>query len=84
MVIFNNANSDKKKLYVRLADRPIKEKYSNHKRALRHEKYENRTELLNVSGDRNAVTSTFQYSVATKVHGNTSSIICLLCLTGKL
>ena len=34
-----------KKLYVSLADRPIKEKYSNHKRALRNEKYENRTEV---------------------------------------
>ena len=40
--------------------------------------------LLNVSGNRNVVTSTFPYSIATKVHGNTSSIICQLCLTEKL
>ena len=83
--VSNDENSDKK-FYFRLADTPFKERYRNHKRDFKHEKYENCTEFAKYIWQlkRSNINFSIKYSIASKVSGSHSSIICPLCITEKL
>ena len=83
--VTNDANNDKK-FYFGLADTLFKERYKNHTWDFKHEKYENSTELVKYIWQlkRSNINFSIKYSIASKVSGNPSSIICQLCLTEKL
>ena len=83
--VSNDANNDKK-FYFGLEDMPFKERYRNHTRDFKHEKYENSTELVKYIWKlkRSNINFSIKYSITSKVGGNPSSIICQLCLTEKL
>ena len=80
----NNKNS-KKKFYFSLADTPFKERYRKHTRDFKHEKYENCTKLAKYIWQLKCSNINFsiKYSIASKVSGNPSSVICQLCITEK-
>ena len=82
--VFNDKNSEKK-FYFGLACTPFKERYRNHTRNFKHEKYENCTELAKYIWQlkRSNINFSIKYSIASKVSGNPSSIICPLCITEK-
>ena len=84
-----NASNDKtakKKFYFGLADTPFKGRYRNHTRDFKHEKHENCTELAKYIWQLKCSNINFaiKYSIASKVSGNPSSIVCPLCITEKL
>ena len=83
--VSDDGNSDKK-FYFGLADTPFKERYRNHTRDFKHEKYENCTELAKYIWQlkRSNINFCIKYSIASKVSGNPSSITCSLCITEKL
>ena len=83
--VFNDKNSEKK-FYFGLACTLFKERYRNHTRDSKHEKYENCTELAKYIWQlkRSNINFSIKYSIASKVSGNPSSIICPLCITEKL
>ena len=60
--------------------------YRNHTSDFKHEKYENSTELAKYIWQlkRTNINFSIKYSIASKVIGHPSSIICQLCLTEKL
>ena len=82
----SNDKNRQKKFYFGLADTPFKEWYRNHTRDFKHEKYENSTELAKYIWQlkRSNINFFIKYSIASKVRGNLSSIICPLCTTEKL
>ena len=82
--VSNDENSDKK-FYFGLADTPFKERYRNHTRDFKHENYENCTELAKYIWQlkQSNINFSIKYSIASKVSGNPSSVICLLCITEK-
>ena len=82
--VSNDENSGKK-FHFGLADTPFKERYRNHTRDFKHEKYENCTELAKYIRQlkQSNINFSIKHSIASKVSGNPSSIICLLCITEK-
>ena len=83
--VSNDENSNKK-FYLGLADTLFKERYINHTRDFKHEKYENCTELAKYIWQlkRNNINFSIKCSMASNVSGNPSSIIRPLCITEKL
>ena len=83
--VSKDENSDKK-FYFGLADIPFKERYRNHTRDFKHEKYENCTKLAKYIRQlkRSNINFSIKYSIASKVSENPSSLICPLCITEKL
>ena len=83
--VSNDENSDKKFYFV-LADTRFKERCRNHTKDLKHKKYENCTELAKYVWylKRSNINFSIKYSIASKVSGNLSSIICPLYITEKL
>ena len=83
--VSNDKNSNKK-FYFGLADTPFKERYRNHTKDFKHEKYENCTELVKYiwQSKRGNINFSIKYSIVSKVSGNPSSIICPLCIAEKL
>ena len=88
IILRADASSDEnsnKKFFFSLADTIFKERYRNQTRGFKHEKYENCTELVKYTSQlkRSKINFPIKYSIASKVSGNPSSIICPLCLTEK-
>ena len=81
-----NDSNDEEKFYFGLADTTFKERYRNHIRDFKHEKYENSTELAKYIWQLKCDNISFSVksSVITKVYGNPNSLLCKLCLTEKL
>ena len=72
--------------YFGLTDTTFKERYQNHNRDFKHEKYENNTELAKYIWQlrRNNISFSDKWKVITKVYGNPNPVLCKLCLTEKL
>ena len=83
--VTNSSNSEHK-FYFGLADTTFKERYRNHTRDFRHQKYENSTELAKYIWQlkRNNISFSVKWTIITKVYGNPNSLLCKLCLTEKL
>ena len=83
--VSNDANSNKK-IYLVLSETTFKERYRIHKREFRPEMFENSTKLPKYIWQlkRSNINFTIKYSIALKVHGNPSPIICKSCFTEKL
>ena len=83
--VSNDENSNKK-FYCGLADTPFKERYRNNTKNFKHEKYENCLQLAKHiwQYNRSNIRFSIKYSIASKVSGNASSIVCPLCITEKL
>ena len=81
----NNSN-DAEIFYFGLADTTFKERYRNHIRDFKHEKYENRTELTNYIWQlkRDHINFSVKWTAITKVYGSPNPLLCKLCLTEKL
>ena len=69
-----------------LADTTFKERYRNHIRDFKHEKYENSTELAKYIWQlkRDNISFSVKWTVITKVYGSPNPLLCKLCLTEKL
>ena len=81
----NNSN-DEEKFYFGLTDTTFKERYRDHNRDFKHEKYENSTELakyiwqLKLDNIRFSV----KWTIITKMYGSPNPLLCILCSTEKL
>ena len=75
-----------KKFYFGLTGATFKERYRNHIRDFKQEKYENCTELAKYIWQlkRSNINFSIKYSMASNVSGNPSSIIYPLSITEKL
>ena len=69
-----------------LADTTFKERYRNHIRDFKHEKYENSTELakyiLQLKSDNSS--SSVKWTIIAKVYWTPNPLLCKLCLTEEL
>ena len=74
------------KIYFGLTDNTFKEKYSNHNRDFKHEKYENSTELAKYIWQLkcDSIRFSVKWRIETKVYGSPNRLFCKLCLTEKL
>ena len=81
-----NDSNDEGKFYFGLADTTFKERYRNHIRDFKHEKYENSTELAKYIWQlkRDNISFSVKWTVITKVYGSPNPLLCKLCLTEKL
>ena len=81
-----NDSNDEEKFYFGLADTTFKERYRNHIRDFKHEKYENSTELAKYIWQlkRDNISFSVKWTVITKVYGSPNPLLCKLCLTEKL
>ena len=70
------------KLYYGQRYTSFKERYGNHKRSFRHERYKNDTELSIYIWDLTSAHKlpTIKWSIVRKIHGNTKSVFCKICL----
>ena len=82
--VVNDSNDEK--FYFRLADTTFKERYRNHIRDFKYEKYENSTELAKYIWQlkRDNISFSVKWTVITKVYGSPNPLLCKLCLTEKL
>ena len=82
--VSNNKDNDSK-FYYGLTEMSFKERYGNHKRSFRHERYRNDTELSKYIWDLTCAhkVPTIKWSIVRKMHGNAKSYFCKLCLTEK-
>ena len=70
--------------YYGLTETSFKERYGNHKRSFKHERYKNDTELSKYIWHlTSAKVPTIKWSIVRKIHENTKSGFCKLCLTEK-
>ena len=81
-----NDSNDEEKFYFGLADTTFKERYNNHNRDFKHEKYENSTELAKYIWQlkRDKISFSVKWTIITKVYGSPNPLMCKLCLTEKL
>ena len=81
-----NDSNDKENFYFGLADTTFKERYRNHIRDFKHEKYENRTELAKYIWrlKRDNISFSVKWTVITNVYGSPNPLLSKLCLTEKL
>ena len=81
-----NDSNDEEKFYFGLADTTFKERYRNHIRDFKHEKYENSTELAKYIWQlkRDNISFSVKWTIITKVYGSPNPLLCKLCLTEKL
>ena len=81
----SNNKDNETKFYYGLTETSFKERYGNHKRSFRHERYKNDTELSKYIWDLTSAhkVPTIKWSIVRKIHGNTKSDFCKLCLTEK-
>ena len=81
-----NKSNDEEKFYFGLADTTFKERYRNHIRDFKHEKYENSTELAKYMWQlkRDNISFSVNWTVITKVYGSSYPLLCKSCLTEKL
>ena len=83
--VTNEANNDQK-FYFGLAETTFKERYNNHKRDVKHIKYQYNTELTKYIWNlkNNSIQYNIHWKVVDKVYGNANLTMCKLCLTEKL
>ena len=81
-----NDSNDEEKFYFGLADTTFKERYNNHNRDFKHEKYENSAELAKyiLQVKRNKISFSGKWTIITKVYGSSNPLMCKLCLTEEL
>ena len=77
--VSNEANSDQK-FYFGLAEATFKEHYNNHKRHVKHIKYQYNTELPKYMRNlkNNNIKYNMQWKVVDKIYGNANSAMCKL------
>lgn len=81
-----NITTNEMKFYIGLAETSFKERFSNHKKDMKHEKYKNSTELAKYVWslkDQN-IPYSINWSIVNKVYGSANIDMCNLCLTEKL
>ena len=83
--VVNNFN-DEEKFYFGSADTTFKERYRNHIRDFKHEKYENSTELAKYLWQLRSdnISFSFKWTIITKLYGSPNPLLCKLYLTEKL
>ena len=80
-----NDSNDEGKFYFGLADTTFKERYRNHIRDFKHEKYKNKTELAKYIWQlKRNISFSVKWAVITKVFGSPNPLLSKLCLTEKL
>ena len=81
-----NGSNDEEKFYFGLADITFKERYRNHIRDFKHEKYEISTELAKYIWQlkHDNISFSVKWTIITKVYGRPNPFLCKLCLTEKL
>ena len=76
------------KKYISLADATFKERHSNRKRAFKHQKYRNCTELAKYVWELKAGNIEWEilikWEILSNVYGNPKQNMCILCLTERL
>ena len=74
------------KFYFGLAEATFRERLKNHKRDVKHTKYQYNTELTKeiCNLKNNSIKYNIQWKVVDKVYSNGNSTMCKLCLTKKL
>ena len=79
-------SNDEEKFYFGLVNTTFKERYRNHVRDYKHEKYENSTELAKYIWQlkRDNISFSVKWTIITKVYGSPNPLLCKLCLTEKL
>ena len=82
----DNDCNDEEKFYFGLADTTFKERYRNHIRDFKHEKYENSTELAKYLWQLRSdnISFSFKWTIITKLYGSPNPLLCKLYLTEKL
>ena len=83
--VSNEANNDQK-FYFGLAETTLKERYNNHKRDVKHMKYQYNIESTKYIWNlkNNSIRYNILWKVVNKVYGNANSTIYKFCLTEKL
>ena len=73
------------KTYIGLSETPFKDRYGNHKKAIRHKKYSKETELSKYIWELKdkQIDYTITWSILQQINGKISSINCQLCLAEK-
>ena len=81
-----NDSNDVEKFYFGLTDVTFKERYRNHNRDFKHQKYENSTELGKSVWQlkRDNISFSVKRTIITKGYGSSNPLLCKLCLTEKL
>ena len=81
----SNNKDNKTKSYYGQTETSFKKRYGNHKRSFIHEQHKNDTELSKYIWDLTSAQKvpTIKWSIVRKIHGNTKSDFCKLCLTNK-
>ena len=81
----SNNKDNETKFYYGLTETSFKKRYGNHKRSFIHEQHKNDTELSKYIWDLTSAQKvpTIKWSIVRKIHGNTKSDFCKLCLTEK-
>ena len=81
-----NDSNYEEKFYFGLADTTFKERYRNHIRDFKHEKYENSTELAKYIWQLKPDNISFsvKWTIITIVYGSPNPLLCKLCLTETL
>ena len=82
--VSNNKDNETKFCYG-LTETSLKERYGNHKRSFKHERYKNDTELSKYIWDLTSSDKvlTIKWSIVRKIHGNKKPDFCKLYLTEK-
>ena len=83
--VINDSNVEEK-FYFGLADTTFKERYKNHIRDFKQDKYENSTELAKYIWQlkRDQISFSVKWAIITKVYGSPNPLLSNLCLTEKL
>ena len=83
---FSNNLDNEKRVYLGVSETPFKERYGNHVRDSKHERYSNPTELLKYVWElkRNNKVPIIIWKIARKIYGNPKDNFSRLCLTEKL
>ena len=78
----SNNKDNETRFYHDLPEKSFKERYGNHKKSFRHERYKNDTELSIYIWDLTSAhkVSTIKWSIVRKIQGNTKSVFCKICL----
>ena len=83
--VSNNVDNEKR-VYLGVSETPLKERYSNHVRDGKHERYSKASELSKYLWEleRNKKVSIIAQKIVRKVDGNPKHNFCRLCLIEKL
>ena len=82
----SDLTNNESKFYIGLAETTFKERYNNHKKDIKHEKYKNSTELTKYiwSLKNQNHTYSINWKILSKVYGNANTKMCNLCTSEKL